>query len=198
MCMHRRSFSCVWLFATLWSLPGSSVHGTLQTRILEWVANALLQGIFLTQGSNPCLLHWKAESLPLSHQASPLSRLGTWKKRCMSSGYQQWYKQKIKEQDRALLGVLYIIKLEKQKTVRGWGYSIICYLREPGGWCQTTYSAFEESLPVPEAFSFCVFMFLKLLIGNMACLWLLDVNKFKSTKVFLYTLIITFKGIKIN
>ena len=27
----------------------------------------LLQGIFLTQGSNPCLLHWQAYSLPLSH-----------------------------------------------------------------------------------------------------------------------------------
>ena len=36
------------------SLPGSFVHGILQARILEWVA--LLQGIFLTQGSNPCLL----------------------------------------------------------------------------------------------------------------------------------------------
>ena len=27
----------------------------------------LLQGIFPTQGSNPCLLHWQAYSLPLSH-----------------------------------------------------------------------------------------------------------------------------------
>ena len=32
----------------------------------------LLQGIFLTQGSNPCLLHWQADSSPLSHQGSPL------------------------------------------------------------------------------------------------------------------------------
>ena len=30
----------------------------------------LLQGIFLTQGSNQCLLHWQAGSLPLSHQGS--------------------------------------------------------------------------------------------------------------------------------
>ena len=28
-------------------------------------------GIFLVQGSNPCLLHWQANSLPLSHQGSP-------------------------------------------------------------------------------------------------------------------------------
>ena len=32
----------------------------------------LLQGLFLTQGSNPCLLHWQAGSLPLSHQGSPV------------------------------------------------------------------------------------------------------------------------------
>ena len=31
----------------------------------------LLQGIFLTQGSNPGLLHWQADSLPLSHLQSP-------------------------------------------------------------------------------------------------------------------------------
>ena len=31
----------------------------------------LLQGIFLTQESNLCLLHWQADSLPLSHQGSP-------------------------------------------------------------------------------------------------------------------------------
>ena len=30
----------------------------------------LLQGIFTTQGSNLCLLHWQADSLPLSQQAS--------------------------------------------------------------------------------------------------------------------------------
>ena len=40
------------------SPPSSSVHGILQARILEWVAILLLQGIFLTQGSNPYLLHY--------------------------------------------------------------------------------------------------------------------------------------------
>ena len=32
----------------------------------------LLQGTFLTQESNPCLLHWQADSLPLSQQGSPI------------------------------------------------------------------------------------------------------------------------------
>ena len=36
-------------------LPGSSVHGILQARKLEWVAISFSRGIFLTQGSNPCL-----------------------------------------------------------------------------------------------------------------------------------------------
>ena len=35
------------------SLPGSSLHGVLQARILEWVCHFLPQGIFPTQGSNP-------------------------------------------------------------------------------------------------------------------------------------------------
>ena len=54
--------------------PGSSVHGILQARILEWVAMTYLQGIFLTQESNPCLLllhALQADSLPLSHQGKP-------------------------------------------------------------------------------------------------------------------------------
>ena len=45
------------------SPPGSSVHGILQARILEWVA--LLQGIFPNQGLNPhllSLLHWQVGS----------------------------------------------------------------------------------------------------------------------------------------
>ena len=53
------------------SPPGSSVHGILQARTLEWVAHFLLQGIFLTQGSNPSLLHWQEDSLPLSHLGNP-------------------------------------------------------------------------------------------------------------------------------
>ena len=41
------------------SPPRSSVHGILQARILEWVTILLLQGIFLTQGSNQYLLHYR-------------------------------------------------------------------------------------------------------------------------------------------
>ena len=55
------------------SPPGSVVHRISQARILEWVAISF-SGIFLTQGSNPYLLHWQEDSLPLSHQGSQYSR----------------------------------------------------------------------------------------------------------------------------
>ena len=55
------------------SPPGSSVHGISQARILE--CHFLLQGIFLSQGANLHFLHWQADSLPLSHQESPLNTL---------------------------------------------------------------------------------------------------------------------------
>ena len=57
-------------------------HGQQPTRLLcPWdfpVKNTgegchfLLQGIFLTQRSNPLLLHWQVNSLQLSHQGSPV------------------------------------------------------------------------------------------------------------------------------
>ena len=56
------------------SLPGSSIHGILQARILEWVAISFSRGIFLTQGSNPGLLHCRQTLYPLSHQGSLPSR----------------------------------------------------------------------------------------------------------------------------
>ena len=39
-----------------YSLPGSSVHGISQVKILDWAAIFLLLGIFPTQGLNLCLL----------------------------------------------------------------------------------------------------------------------------------------------
>ena len=38
------------------SLPGSSVHGIFQARVVEWVAISFSRGSFLIQGSNLCLL----------------------------------------------------------------------------------------------------------------------------------------------
>ena len=101
------------------SPPGSSVHGILQARTLEWVATSfsnawkwkakvkllsrvwllttpwiaayqaevggyfILQGIFPTQGLDPYLLrllHWQADSLPLSHRQVNVS-MQDWEER---------------------------------------------------------------------------------------------------------------------
>ena len=62
---------CLTLFNPIdYSPPaGSSVHGTLQARILEWVgSHSPLQGIFLTQGTNPGLLYCRQILYCLSHQ----------------------------------------------------------------------------------------------------------------------------------
>ena len=49
-----------------WDYPGKNIGVS---------CHFLIQGIFPTQGSNPCLLcllHWQADSLPLSHLGSPV------------------------------------------------------------------------------------------------------------------------------
>ena len=70
------------------SPPGSSVHGIVQARVLEWVAIAFSTivakhglsclaacGIFLDQVLNPCPLHWQANSQPLDRISGNMSCL---------------------------------------------------------------------------------------------------------------------------
>ena len=49
---------------------GSSVHGVLKARRLQWIAILFPQGIFPTQGSNPHFLHFRQILHYLSHQGS--------------------------------------------------------------------------------------------------------------------------------
>ena len=71
LCVCAQLFSHVQLFAVPWtvSLPGSSVH--FPSKNTESGGHFLLQGIFLTQGSNPHLPHCQVDSLPLSHLGNP-------------------------------------------------------------------------------------------------------------------------------
>ena len=68
-----QSLSCVQLFATPWtaSLPSSSVCGDSPGKNTGVGCHALLQGIFLTQGSNAHLLYCRQILYPLSHPESP-------------------------------------------------------------------------------------------------------------------------------
>ena len=83
MCVHA---VCLQLCPTLYdpmnrSPPGSSVHGILQARILEWVAMLPPGGDFLTQRLNPSLLsllHWQVGSLLLVPPGTPPKRHTSW------------------------------------------------------------------------------------------------------------------------
>ena len=70
--MYAQSLSCVWLCnPTDCSLPGTSVHGIFQARILEWVATFFSRGSsqFKDQTSVFCigmwiLYHWATRGAP--------------------------------------------------------------------------------------------------------------------------------------
>ena len=69
-CLVTQSSSTLLQPHGLYSPLGPSVHWIFHAGI-TWVSCcSLLQGIFLIQGSNSCLLHWQADSLLLSHQGS--------------------------------------------------------------------------------------------------------------------------------
>ena len=53
------------------SLPGSSVYGIFQARVLEWVAISFSRGSFPSQGSKLGLPQYRQTLYCLSHQGSP-------------------------------------------------------------------------------------------------------------------------------
>ena len=62
-------FSLRWLsYCGAWTLGYRGFSRKAQAQQLWWTGAC---GIFLDQGSNPCLLHWQAYSLSLTHQESP-------------------------------------------------------------------------------------------------------------------------------
>ena len=71
VCVLTQLLSHVQLFATLmdYSPPGSCPWD-FTGKNTGVGCHFLLQGIFLTQGLNPCLQHWQADSSPLSHLES--------------------------------------------------------------------------------------------------------------------------------
>ena len=83
MCIviHTHIFLCVCAQSLQSSLDSLRCHGLKSARLLcPWdfpgknagvACHALLQGIFLTQGLNSCLLHRQKDSLLLSHQGTP-------------------------------------------------------------------------------------------------------------------------------
>ena len=54
------------------TLPGSSVDGIFQARILEWVTISFSRGS--SQARKLHLLHWQVDCLPLHHLGSPIRK----------------------------------------------------------------------------------------------------------------------------
>ena len=83
LCMHAQSFQA---WVTLWdpmdcSPSGSSVHGILQARILEWVAMTSFRGSSLPRdwtSVSYVYLHWQVVSLPLAPSANGKNHCSQW------------------------------------------------------------------------------------------------------------------------
>ena len=67
-CGHAQLLSHVRLCTTLWTVAHQAPLSMGFSRQDSGVGcHFVLQGIFLTQGLNLCLLHWQVDSIPLSH-----------------------------------------------------------------------------------------------------------------------------------
>ena len=60
-----------WQMGSIVEAPGLQSTGSID--VAHRLSCSAAHGIFLDQGSNPHLLHWQADSLPLNHQGSPIS-----------------------------------------------------------------------------------------------------------------------------
>ena len=81
-------FSCSVVSNSLWPhAQSSSVHGDSPGKNTGAGGHFLLQGIFLTQGSNPGLLHCRQILYCLSHQESPV----LWYNYHFNSTLQFWF-----------------------------------------------------------------------------------------------------------
>ena len=56
----------------------SELQHTGSVVVAHWISCSVACGIFPGQGQNPCLLHWQADSILLSHQGSPRSQISNW------------------------------------------------------------------------------------------------------------------------
>ena len=70
--MHAQSLSCVWLFATLWTVARQVPLSMGFPRQEYWSGLPLpTPGDLPDPESEPEFPDWQADSLPLSHQGSP-------------------------------------------------------------------------------------------------------------------------------
>ena len=66
---HCCGFYCWGAWAS--TVQVSRLQSKGSTVVVHGLSCSEVSGIFLDQGSNLCLLHWQADSLPLSHKGRP-------------------------------------------------------------------------------------------------------------------------------
>ena len=78
------------------NLPGSSVHGIFQLRILEWVFISLSRGSSQLRDwpVSLCFLHWQANSLPLAPSGKPNVLYSKLFKTIFVPGFMHWRPRK--------------------------------------------------------------------------------------------------------
>ena len=81
VCAHAQSCPTLWNPMD-WSLPGSSVHGIFQARILECVAISFSRGSSCPRDRSPKSPALEADALPLHHLLEMLCK--PWERMCSS------------------------------------------------------------------------------------------------------------------
>ena len=124
MCMHAKLFQ---LYPTLYnlmdgSLPACSVHGILQTRIIEWVAMRFSGDLPYTGNEplSPVAPAFQEYSFPMSHQRSPNFTIVPPKKIILETQNGIF--------DFSLTGILTIICFDNNRNP--WIWFWVCSLKE--------------------------------------------------------------------
>ena len=127
----------------VWSLPGSSVHGISQARILAWVAiHFLHHGIFSTGVLNSGLLHCRQILYLLTHKA-----LGIRKKKMGSIEDSGKHHQKIFKAFNTFLFTSIYFKIELHKISLGPWLSVSFF-----GWRKYTLERLNDLPKVTQLF----------------------------------------------
>ena len=67
--LQGRGLQSLWHLGSVVVAPG--IQNTGSVVVVHRLSCSVTCGIFLDHGSNPCLLIWQVDSLPMSHQGSP-------------------------------------------------------------------------------------------------------------------------------
>ena len=88
----------------LW-LQSTGSRGAGSVIVAHGPSCSMARGIFPDQGSNPCPLHWQADSQPLRHQGNPLQGLLNL---CARNQGQRQYIPYYNTTDKAFFGGIYL------------------------------------------------------------------------------------------